>query len=81
MISRRVAAISGARARKSAAIVVLTATIASAAARPDRLRARLARMYGIIGSANGQSGPPRGRMQRVIMPAEQAGQSVAPWRW
>ena len=37
-------------------------------------------MYGIIGSASGQSGPPRGRMQRVIMPAEQAGQSAAPWR-
>ena len=56
MISSRVAAISGARARRSAAIVVLTAMMASAAARPERLRARLARMYGIIGSASGQSG-------------------------
>ena len=36
---------------------------------------------GCPGSASGQSGPPRGRMQRVIMPAEHAGQSVAPWRW
>ena len=45
---------SPARARAGRrAIVVLTATIASAAARPERLRARFARMYGIIGSASG----------------------------
>ena len=42
MISSRVDASSGARARRSAAIVELTAMMASAAARPARLRARLA---------------------------------------
>jgi hypothetical protein len=37
-------------------------------------------MYGIIGRAIGQIAPPRGRMQRVIMPAEHSGQSDAPLR-
>jgi hypothetical protein len=37
-------------------------------------------MYGIIGSANGQIGPPRGRIHRVIMAAEHSGQSDAPLR-
>src|SRR3990170_4785184 len=75
MISSLVAPISGARARRSAAMVVLTATIAWAPARPRRLRARFARMYGIIGSAAGQSAPARGRTHCVIIPAEQPGQS------
>ena len=34
-------------------------------------------MYGIIGSASGQSAPARGRMHRVIIAAEQPGQSAA----
>ena len=58
-------------------MVELTATIASARARPVRLRARFSCMYGIIGSANGHSAPPRGRIQRVIIPAEHPGHNDA----
>ena len=41
------------------------------------MRARFARMYGIIGSAAGQSAPACGRTHRVIIAAEHPGQSAA----
>ena len=59
------------------AIVELTAITALAPARPARFRARLARMYGIIGNAAGHAAPARGRMHCVIIAAEQPGHSDA----
>ena len=73
----RVLASSGARSRRSEAIAELTGITASAAARRDRFICRFALMYGTKGNASGQSVPARGRTHRVIMPAEQAGQSTS----
>jgi hypothetical protein len=77
MTSTRRSASAGARATRSRAITELTAITASASASRPAFQRRLASMYGIAGSAAGHAGPAWARMQRVIMPPEQAGHSIA----
>ena len=80
MTSIRVAASPGARARRSSAILWLTAITASASASVACFRARFARMYGMSGSASGHATPARGRTHRVMFAAVHSGQSNNPLR-